>query len=159
VSNLRQPDPFNLDLVATLKTMVENCTAGGGVEVRLHVVAPPPPLVRSTLNHLHMMARESVNNALQHAHATQISLEVTVEGGQLVVRISDNGRGLDVDTQTRGKSGHFGCIGMRERARKIGAVVEWRSAPGKGTIVEILLPLRTPKQSRSPGPDTTLAMT
>lgn len=139
--------------------MIENCTGGGGVEVRLQVVAQPPPLVRSTLNHLHMMARESVNNAFQHANATQVSLEVTVEGGQLVMRISDDGRGLDVNSQTRGKSGHFGCIGMRERARKIGAAVEWRSAPGQGTMVEIVLPLKTPGQFRSPGPNTSLAMT
>jgi len=144
VSNLRNTDPLETDLGTTLEALVKNCAGLNGIEVRLQTGAEPPPLAGSTLHHLHMMARESVNNALKHARATRITVYVTVERGRLVMRISDNGCGFDVGVETKGKSGHFGCIGIRERARKIGATVNWHSAPNQGAVVEMLLPLPAP---------------
>lgn len=142
VSNLRDPAPLGTDFVTTLEEIVKNSAGLAGLEVRLHIGVRPPALPGSTLHHLHMMARESVNNALKHADATRIILEVTMEQGCLALRVSDNGRGLESEAVTRGKSGHFGCIGIRERARKIGATVTWQGAKGQGTTVAIVLPLQ-----------------
>lgn len=55
----------------------------------------------------------------------------------LTLRITDNGHGFDPTAETTGKPGHFGCIGIRERARKVGAEVKWESEPSKGTQVTI----------------------
>lgn len=144
ISNLRNTDPLETDLATTLDALVKNCADLSGIEVRLQTGAEPPPLAGSILHHLHMMARESVNNAIKHASATQITIYVTIERGRLVMRISDNGCGFDVDLETKGKSGHFGCIGIRERARKICATVSWHSAPNQGAVVEILMPMPAP---------------
>jgi signal transduction histidine kinase len=86
-----------------------------------------------------MMAREAVTNALKHAGASLIEVRSYREKDILFVRVSDNGRGLKKESDTRGKSGHFGCMGIRERARRIGANVEWKSEPGHGTSLEIQL--------------------
>jgi signal transduction histidine kinase len=141
VSNLRDPAPLETDLVTAMEEIVKNSAGMAGVEVKLEIVIRPPLLSGSTLHHLHMMARESVNNALKHANASRITISVTVQLERLMVRISDNGRGLENEAVTRGKSGRFGCVGIRERARKIGAVVGWHSKRGEGTTVGILLPL------------------
>ncbi len=144
VSNLRDPAPLETDLANTLETLVRNCVGLEGTEVRLQIDHRLPPLAGITLHHLHMMARESVSNALKHAQATQITVQAAVEQGRLVLRVIDNGRGFDAEKETRGRSGRFGCIGLRERARKIGAAIVWRSAPGQGTTIEITLALEAP---------------
>ena len=90
-----------------------------------------------------MIAQESVTNAIKHADAATIVLSLAMDEGRLRMTIRDDGRGFDAGTETSGQrrhSGHFGCMGMRERCRKIGAEIEWRSAPGEGTAVTVTLP-------------------
>jgi signal transduction histidine kinase len=89
-----------------------------------------------------MIAQEAVTNALKHAEATPKSPSISPAAPTLLtLRITDNGRGFDPNAETHGKPGHFGCIGIRERARKIGAEVRWESAVGKGTSLFLSLPL------------------
>ena len=141
VSNLRDPALLEMDLTSTLEALVRNCGGVDGVEVRLQIASPLPELAGSTLRHVHLIARESLNNALKHARATAVTIEASVEQDRLILRVTDNGRGFDADRESRGKSGHFGCIGIRERTRKLGATVAWQSAPGSGTSVTLTLPL------------------
>lgn len=68
-------------------------------------------------------------------------LRLTADTTCLTLQIVDDGCGFDVTDATLGKRGHFGCAGIRERGRKIGTTVIWRSAPQAGTIVEVVLPL------------------
>ena len=64
--------------------------------------------------------------------------------------ITDNGSGFDVAQETRGKRGHFGCVGIRERCGKLGAQVAWRSTPGEGATVRVTLPLARTKEEEAP---------
>ena len=59
------------------------------------------------------------------------------------MHIVDNGCGFDVATGLEMKRGHFGCAGMRERGRKIGAEITWQSTLQKGTTVTVVVPLRS----------------
>jgi signal transduction histidine kinase len=88
-----------------------------------------------------MIAQEAITNALKHAQPTHITLHLSASSSLLALRITDNGQGFDSTAQTHGQPGHFGCIGIRERARKIGAEVKWKSETGKGTMVSVELPL------------------
>jgi len=88
-----------------------------------------------------MIAKEAVTNALKHANASQITLHLSSIPTLITLRIIDNGRGFDPSAETHGKPGHFGCIGIRERCRKIHAEAEWQSQPGQGTSVIVTLPL------------------
>jgi signal transduction histidine kinase len=100
---------------------------------------------------LRMVARESVTNALKHGRATDITISLHVRGSQLVMSIVDNGCGFDATTAVQEKRGHFGCAGIRERCRKVGAEVTWSSALQKGTTVEVTLPLNaTPATEETP---------
>lgn len=142
VSDLRDAAESDGNLLSALQAVAMRLDATGGVEVRVECASAPPSLPVATIHHLRMIARESVTNALKHATAGRVLIDLSVENDQLRLRVSDDGRGFDIQTETRGKNGHFGCVGIRERARKLGAKVTWRSAPGHGTIVEVRLPLR-----------------
>lgn len=142
VSDLRDPTEHDGDLVKSLEAIAD-AHSSGPVEVRVQFAAEPPTLPAGTVHHLRMMARESVTNALKHAQPSHVTIQVASENG-LVLRIVDDGCGFDPGAKTVGKDGHFGCIGMRERARKLGARVAWHSALGQGCTVEIVLPAPAP---------------
>jgi signal transduction histidine kinase len=84
------------------------------------------------------MVQEAVNNAVKHADATVLRVRAAVDAGRLVVAVTDNGKGFEVESVVgRG----VGLDSMRERALLIGARISVESEPGGGTRVEILIPL------------------
>jgi PAS domain S-box-containing protein len=84
-----------------------------------------------------MIAREGATNALRHAGASLVTMSLRAEVGQLQLRIEDDGIGLPHALQ-KGRNGHLGIIGMRERALAIGAHFELGSRPQGGTLVLML---------------------
>jgi signal transduction histidine kinase len=70
--------------------------------------------------------------------------------GPRAVRLAvvDDGRGFPVDPDLRSYAGHWGLLGMRERADRVGATLTVRSAVGAGTTVELLVPTRLPGAGR-----------
>lgn len=147
VSDLRDSASFDTDLATALEEIADRCAMEAGVEVKLELATRPSMLPSEELHHLRMIARESINNVLRHANATRIEIYLAVLENRLVMSISDDGLGFDSDTDTRGKPGHFGCVGMRERARKIGATITWRSVRGRGTTVDVKMALKASAKS------------
>jgi len=92
---------------------------------------PPRPVVTVELTSI---LTEAVRNAVDHADATMIRIEgfTDRDHGRLVV--SDDGKGFDPSLQPKG---HFGLVGMRERAAEIGAELTIEAAPGQGCRVTI----------------------
>ncbi|GEP45045.1 hypothetical protein BGE01nite_43360 [Brevifollis gellanilyticus] len=138
VSDLRDTEhpvtlPESLQLMAE-RVQHDQCE----IVLDLH---PVPAIAAPVAHHLRMMAQEATTNAIKHAKASRITVHLAESSGQLILSIADNGGGFDTSTQTHGKPGHFGCIGIRERCRKIGAEAHWQSEHGKGTTVTIALPL------------------
>ena len=140
ISDLRDATETAGDLQAALAGVAARHSAESGAEVRLESMPTLPVLPAASVHDLRMIARESITNALNHGTATRVIITVAVNDGQLVMRIADNGRGFNAGAATD-RRGHFGCAGIRERARKIGARVDWRSAPGAGTTVEVVMAL------------------
>jgi signal transduction histidine kinase/ligand-binding sensor domain-containing protein len=88
-----------------------------------------------------LIGREALANAFRHADAQTIEAEVTFGDRDLHVRIRDDGRGIDAAFLDAGsRPGHFGLIGMRERAKKLGAQVNVWSKPGLGTEIDLRVP-------------------
>jgi len=88
-----------------------------------------------------LIGREALSNAFRHAHAGDIEAEVLYTDTTLHVRIRDNGVGIDAAVlDAGGRTGHFGLVGMRERAKKLGAQLEVWSTPGNGTEVDLRVP-------------------
>jgi signal transduction histidine kinase len=85
------------------------------------------------------IAQEATNNANRHAHASEIRIGLEYDGKFLMLSISDDGRGFDLDEGYR-KTGHWGLKNMQERATQIRGKCTITSAPGRGTQVEVRLP-------------------
>jgi ligand-binding sensor domain-containing protein/signal transduction histidine kinase len=85
--------------------------------------------------------RELARNAFTHAAAENIEVELRYDQDQLRLRIRDDGRGITPEVlDAGGRSGHFGIPGMRERAQRIGARLEFWSELGAGTEVQLMIP-------------------
>lgn len=93
---------------------------------------------------LFSIATEAVNNARKHAEAPVIRVYVGLDSGELVLLVSDEGKGFDVSAAletARSREGHLGLINLQERANLIGGQLEIDSAPDQGTRTTVRLPL------------------
>ncbi len=80
------------------------------------------------------IAREAISNTVKHAAAAHLNVELRFESERLTLRVEDDGRGFDTGSVKCG-SGHFGLVGMRERARQIRGQLVLESSPGSGTRI------------------------
>jgi len=85
---------------------------------------------------------EALRNVAQHAGATTAKVALLYDQDGVVVTIEDDGKGFDVDETFRSaeERGHFGVVGMRERAEAASGHLVVRSEPGKGSIVRASIP-------------------
>jgi signal transduction histidine kinase len=83
---------------------------------------------------LFRILQESLNNILKHAMATMVTVQLTNVAGKLVMEISDNGIGFDVNCKNRPDS--YGLIGMKERVKLLGGNLGITSKVGVGTMVK-----------------------
>ena len=99
---------------------------------------PLPPVLR---DEVFRIAHEVLRNAFQHAQADRIEVEIRYDAQMLRLRIRDDGKGLDPMTlKEGGSSGHWGLRGIRERAERIEAHLEFWSEAGAGTEIQITIP-------------------
>lgn len=136
VADLRDDPAAQVELSTALQDIAHRQPANAP-EVRVEIDDDLPALPPNVVHHLRMIAQESVTNALKHARARTIILRLRALDKGVEMSVTDDGAGFDPDSQTQGKPGHFGCMGIRERCRKAGAEVQWTSAPGQGTRLEV----------------------
>jgi signal transduction histidine kinase len=121
----------------------------GRTELPLDVRLEPEPLPRvdeAIETNAYFLVSEAVTNALKHAEAARIAVEVTHEGDVLRVRVSDDGRGFDP-----ARDGHAGgVVHMRDRVNALGGSLQVLSGPGEGTAVTALFPLERGGDAASP---------
>jgi two-component system sensor histidine kinase UhpB len=92
---------------------------------------------------VYRIAQEALNNVIRHAQAKHVDVQMRFSE-TLSIAICDDGVGFAMPDRVDALTdrGHFGLIGMRERAELIGARLVIQSSPGQGTTVELMLPLR-----------------
>jgi PAS domain S-box-containing protein len=91
------------------------------------------------------ICQEALTNVVRHASATRVKVALKEEHNRIVLKIKDNGKGIDEGHISDLKS--FGLLSMKERARHWGGQVEIRGTPGKGTMVLLSIPLTHPGES------------
>jgi len=108
-----------------------------------------PPMLQ---DEVYRISREVIRNAFTHAAAGHIELEIRYDQDQLRVRIRDDGKGIDPRIlEDGGRPGHWGISGMRERAQRIGARLDFWSEMGAGTEVELMVPASMAYEKRRDG--------
>src|ERR1700678_641383 len=141
VMDLRASVLEGQDLAAALESGMRIWTAGSGIDVKVEVSGPQPPLPEEMEQNLLRIAQEAVTNIVKHAGATSVWIKLHTEAKRLYLRVADNGRGFEQRGAFSSQDGHFGLIGMRERAERLGGELTLVSHPGKGTQVEVMPPL------------------
>jgi len=89
---------------------------------------------------LFRIAQEAIANARRHAGASLITVHLANAEGGVVLRVTDDGRGMDPDLVSHPRHGHLGLVAMRERAELAGGTFAIASQPGAGTMIEAWLP-------------------
>lgn len=142
VRGLRAPDVG----VDNLEAAFSRAARELGVEenVRIHVIGEgrERPLRPGTRDEIFSIGREALANAIHHARARSIEVEVEFTARALRLIVRDDGVGIDPSVVQSGREGHWGFAGMHERAEKIGGRIRVLSRSGAGTEVELTVPGR-----------------
>lgn len=126
---------------------------GDAPAFRVIVEGKPRPLSLILQDEIYRISREIIRNAFRHAGAGRIEIEVRYDADQLRLRIRDDGRGIDPKTlEAGGQAGHWGIPGMRERAQRIGAKLDFWSELGAGTEVQLIVPASAAYEKRQGEP-------
>ncbi|MEK7863646.1 MAG: GAF domain-containing sensor histidine kinase, partial [Chloroflexota bacterium] len=134
---LRQSEHGALNLPVTLGRLVDDLRRQTGLHVDMEEHGPQRELEPIVERAVIRIVGEALRNVAQHASATKAKVALLYGPEGAVVTIEDDGKGFDVDgtfSSAEGR-GHFGVVGMRERAEAAGGQLVVRSEPGHGTIV------------------------
>jgi len=139
---LRQSETGALNLPVTLARLVDDLRRQTGLQVEMEESGPQRELEPIVERAVIRIVGEALRNVAQHAGANKAKVALIYGTEGVVVTIEDDGRGFDVDA-TFGSAegrGHFGVVGMRERAEAAGGQLVVRSESGHGTIVRASIP-------------------
>lgn len=138
VTNLR-PMALDLGLIAALEGVCTEFTQRTGIACVLHSHDQTVDLDEERAMVVFRIVQESLTNVMRHACANHVSVKLGREGTMLGVEIADNGRGFDPNAVAAAPS--FGLLGMHERAHGLGGSVSIVTAPGKGVVVALTIPM------------------
>jgi PAS domain S-box-containing protein len=140
IQGLRSSGSHLSDLVGALSRIQDELNVQPDIDFRVTVAGRQRQLAREIQHEIYRIGREAVVNAFCHSGAKRIELELAYSDSELNVRISDNGCGMDPQMLEKGREGHWGLAGMRERATRIGGVLKISSSPAAGTEVQLSVP-------------------
>ncbi|WP_374196242.1 sensor histidine kinase [Streptomyces sp. ISL-10] len=149
LSDLRRSDDLRsdgVDVIEELHAKVDDFARRTGIAAQFRRIGGPPvpPVPRAVARQMLTIATEALENSGRHARATHVRTETGIVDGMLRISVLDNGSGLPPGTtlQSLRKAGHFGLVGMVERAAGIGARIRiGRGRTAAGTEVRLDLPL------------------
>jgi signal transduction histidine kinase len=112
------------------------------LELELEVTEDEPVLPEATRLALFRICQEAMNNAARHAQARRLRVRFAGQRNGCLLQVEDDGRGFTAPASwvDLGEGGHYGLLGISERAEMIGAPLSVETAPGKGTRLCVTLP-------------------
>jgi signal transduction histidine kinase len=128
-------------LADSLIQLGEPFAGGNGSRVAVVVAGRQRPLPAAVKNHLLRIGQEAVANAVRHGRAQHVRVQLHFEAERILLLVEDDGAGFSMEDLGQKLEGHFGLLGMNERARRLGASLRVDSRLGAGTCVRVELPL------------------
>jgi PAS domain S-box-containing protein len=140
IQGLRSSDTHKLDLVQALSGIQQELQVQPDVDVRVAVTGQQRPLQPEIDIEVYRIGREALVNAFRHSCARRVEIGLEYAESELLLRIHDNGCGIDPQVLHGGRDGHWGLAGMRERATRIGGLLQISSSATAGTAVHLSIP-------------------
>ena len=139
VYDLRSSATTTNELSEALNAVGNELATEDAAEFGLVVEGPPKDLHPIIRDELYRISREALQNAFKHAHARHIEAEINYGERVFRLRIRDDGEGIPAEILEKGRSGHYGLSGLRERAKQVGADLTIWSRAGTGTEIDLSL--------------------
>jgi len=139
---LRQSAPGGLELPTTVARLIDDLKRQTGLAVEMQEQGDEHELDGDVQRAVIRIVGEALRNVAQHAGARHATVTLHYRETDMVATVTDDGAGFDAATtsETAEASGHFGLVGMRERAEAVGGRLLVTSAIGRGTTVEATIP-------------------
>lgn len=141
-SDLRPPMIENVGLISSLAWYLERFRKRVPFQLTYTLPESEPDLALDAKLAFFRIAQEALTNVVRHARARRAELSLTTDDDAVCLSVSDDGAGMHVDPSPVSHS--LGLLGMRERARLIGAQLNIKSEPGSGVRIRLVLPVRVP---------------
>ena len=129
----------DLGLVPAAQWLVENFRERHGIECGITITPPDLELVDPHATAVYRIMQESLQNAARHAKASRVDVELACIDSHVRLRVRDDGVGFDLANPRKPNS--FGLVGLRERAHLVDGEITIDTAPGRGTRIDVLIPL------------------
>jgi signal transduction histidine kinase len=129
------------NLGAALTEIARQMSAGNSVSATMEISGATRPLPAAVEHHLVRCSQEALSNALKHSRATAIRLKLNYGDDAVVLSIADDGCGFEPEGVLTGAGTHLGLRNLRSRARKMKGRLDISSQPGKGTTIQLTVPL------------------
>ena len=148
-SGLRPKILDTVGLEAAVEWHTREFTKRTSIEVKLQQTGKLPSMDDATTTGVYRIIQEALTNIARHSGATRAEVALQLNGDELSVEISDNGKGIDQAMIVHPES--LGILSMQERARILGGKIVFTSNPGNGTRVVLNAPIHTGKQVMAEG--------
>ena len=141
LNSLRSSTVMGNDLAEAFQRAVEDCRLQGFSDVSFSAEGAPAEMHPIVRDEIYRIGYEAIHNARQHSKGTRLDVRLSY-ADDVTLLVSDNGQGIDEEVRTKGKDGHFGLQGMRERAIRIDGKLDIASSPKTGTRIGLTVPGR-----------------
>lgn len=139
LQSLRSSTTEKNDLAEAFRRAIDECGRASRAEISFSVNGDSREMHPVVRDEVYRIGYEAIRNSCAHSGGDR--LEVTLEyAHDLTLRISDNGVGIDSVVVEKGREGHFGLRGMRERAERVGSKFTLVSSPDSGTVITLIVP-------------------
>jgi signal transduction histidine kinase/ligand-binding sensor domain-containing protein len=139
LNSLRTVTTQTNDLAEALRRVTEDGIIPGSMAVSFSVIGDAREMHPIVRDEVYRIGYEAIHNACLHSGASRLEVGL-IYAHDLALRVSDNGTGIDPAVADRGKDGHFGLQGMRERAARIGGKLTLVSSSSSGTEIKLTVP-------------------
>lgn len=135
----RQLEEF--DLPSALAASGQQLVDGSGIRVVVKTKGTIRPLPEVVEENLLRIGQEALTNVVKHSNACLAEIHLEFSSHSIILEIKDDGKGFTLENCVGPNDGHFGLLGMSERAKRAGGSFRVSSIPGKGTTIHAELPV------------------
>ncbi|MEO8070307.1 MAG: two-component regulator propeller domain-containing protein [Acidobacteriota bacterium] len=139
IMDLRSSALEGRDLAGAIVVAVGEMASQGAPAVV--VVGVPGSLSEVVERELLRIVQEAIANAFKHAQAARVSVTFERTNGEIAVTIADDGVGIDMADMFAPERGHFGLVGMKERAERLKGTLAIQTTRGGGTTIRVVVPV------------------
>ncbi|MGC3957363.1 MAG: histidine kinase [Verrucomicrobiota bacterium] len=137
VWDLRSRALEQFDLPGAIVASGKQLTDGTDIKFDVQAKGRVRPLAETVEDNLLRIAQEALTNVIKHSHATATTIELDYGPKTVTLQVMDNGRGLPAEHLAGPGEGHFGLLGISERAKRLGTEAVFECPASGGTIVRV----------------------